>query len=135
MSLTIPILQMKFKEFNPEPLGLYINRNQELVLDPQLVSVKKYVDDCPHQEERKARRKDIKVIFQRYGFQPTQVMELDFSTFFISDKICSLSGRNCIVMGSAKDYHTIVFYDFDSLINWLKKEKKAVYRQWIQMTL
>lgn len=126
---------MKFKEFNPEPLGLYINRNQELILDPQLVSVKKYVDDCPHQEERKARRKDIKVIFQRYRFQPTQVMELDFSTFFISDKICSLSGRNCIIMGSAKDYHTIVFYDFDSLINWLKKEKKAVYRQWIQMTL
>jgi len=135
MSFTIDMLKMSIKEFQPLPLGLYIHENQELILDPKIISFRKYVDECPHKEERKQRRLDQETILKRYGFAATQVMELDFDTLFVGEKYCMMSKKNIIVVGMVKEYRTIRFYDFEALIDWLKKRKVDMYKQYIQMIL
>ena len=135
MSFTIDMLKMGIKEFQPLPLGLYINRNQELILDPKIISFRKYVDECPRQEERKKRRLEHKTVLKRYGFAATQVIEIDFDTLFIGEKYCMASEKNIIVVGMVNEYSTIRFYNFEALIDWLKKRKLDVYRQYIQMIL
>lgn len=135
MSFTIDMLKMGIKEFQPLPLGLYINRDQELILDPKIISFRKYVDECPHQEERKQRRLDQKTILKRYGFAATHVMELDFDTLFVGNKYCMMSKKDIVVVGMINEYRTIRFYDFEALIDWLKKRKLDVYKQYIQMIL
>jgi hypothetical protein len=135
MSFTIEMLKMGIKEFQPLPLGLYIHGNQELVLDPKIVSFKKYVDECPRQEERKSRRLEHKTVLKRYGFAATQVIEIDFDTLFVGEKYCMGSEKNIIVVGMVSEYRTIRFYDFEALIDWLKRRKLDVYRQYIQMIL